>query len=306
MRRWWKLALGVLVVLVIGFWDFGRPSAPPAGTGAAAAPNGTLAPSTSPSPTASPTPLVPEVPGALQPVGKAEFTADFSSSALDSSIWDTCYPWMSQGGCQNFGNPEEAEWYLPSQVKLRGGMLQLTAERRPTAGTNAAGGPKEYDCRSGMVTTHPGFNFEYGFVQVVARIPANPGLWSAFWLAPSNYQWPPEMDMIEEWGDGAHAGSFFHAYPHTVPSNKGLILPFVRATGWHTFSMSWTRHQLTFFMDGKVTLIVHSRIPHLKMYLLADVADYVPADGTAAQRVGGAQNKCAGSMLIKSVKVWKR
>lgn len=286
----WKLALGVLIVLAIGFWDFGRGG----GQAPATASGSTATASPSPSPTASP---VPDVAGALKPVGAPEFTADFSGSTLDRSVWDTCYPWMSQKGCQNFGNTQETEWYLPSQVKVGGGMLQLTAARRPTAGTTASGSAKEFDCRSGMVTSHPGFNFEYGYVQVEARIPPSNGLWSAFWLAASNYQWPPEMDMIEEWGDGFHAGSFFHAYPHSVPSYKGLIMPYVRATGWHTFALSWTKHQLTFFMDGKVTLIVHSRIPQMKMYLIADLADYLPIGGT---------NECSGTMYIKSIEVWKR
>jgi beta-glucanase (GH16 family) len=285
----WKLALGILVVLAIALWDF-RP------TGQSAASGTTSVPTTTASPSASATPSVPDVPGALKPVGAPEFDADFSGPKLDRSVWDTCYPWMSQRGCQNFGNTEETEWYVPSQVKVGGGMLQLVAERRPTAGTTATGSPREFDCRSGMVTSHPGFNFEYGYIQVVARIPQNNGLWSAFWLAASNYQWPPEMDMIEEWGDGFHAGSFFHAYPRTVASYKGLILPFVRATGWHTFALSWTKRQLTFFMDGKVTLVVRSRIPHLKMYLIANLADFEP--------IGGA-NQCTGAMYIKSIEVWK-
>jgi beta-glucanase (GH16 family) len=286
----WKFALGVLIVLAIAFWNF-RPTGQPAATGATSGPTATASPS------ASPSPSVPHVPGALKPVGSPEFTADFSGSRLDRSVWDTCYPWLSQRGCQNFGNAEETEWYLPSQVKVGGGMLQLVAQRRRTAGTTASGSPKEFDCRSGMVTSHPGFNFEYGYIQVVARIPSNDGLWSAFWLAASNYQWPPEMDMIEEWGDGFYAGSFFHAYPRTVSTHRGLILPYVRATGWHTFALSWTKRQLTFFMDGKVTLVVRSRIPHLKMYLIADLADFEP--------IGGA-NQCSGTMFIKSVEVWKR
>jgi hypothetical protein len=41
---------------------------------------------------------------------------------------------------------------------------------------------------------------------------------------------------------------------------------------------------------------VRSRIPHLKMYLIANLADYLPIGGT---------NQCSGTMYIKSIEVWK-
>jgi beta-glucanase (GH16 family) len=291
MGRRWKLALGVAIVLAIGFWDFGLPNIKSSAPAAAVRP---AAPAASPS--ASSTPVVPDIPGVLHPAGAPEFTAAFTSGTLDTSVWDTCYPWLSQSGCNNFGNSFESEWYLPSQVRVYNDGLHLIAKREPTAGTTPAGAPKEFNCRSGMVTSHPGFNFEYGYVQVVARMPSSPGLWSAFWLAASSYQWPPEMDMIENWGDGTFAGSFFHPYPHSVPSDKGLIQPAVRATGWHTFGLSWTKHEMVFLMDGKVTLIVTHRVPRMKMYLIADVADNMPVGGT---------NQCSGQMIIRSVKVWQ-
>ena len=103
------------------------------------------------------------------------------------------------GGCRNWGNPEEAEWYLPSQVKVSGGDVRLYARRKPTAGTTSTGAPEEYGCRSGMITSYPGFKFEYGFVQVVANIPHGRGLWPALWLAAANGQFPPEIDMVESW-----------------------------------------------------------------------------------------------------------
>ena len=73
----------------------------------------------------------------------------------------------------NFGNStHESEWYLPSQVKVENGTLNLVAKREPTAGTAANGNSRTYYCRSGMVTTYPGFRFRYGYLQIVARIPA--------------------------------------------------------------------------------------------------------------------------------------
>src|ERR1700722_5312871 len=101
------------------------------------------------------------------------------------------YPGMDVAtGCTNFGNADEQEWYLPSQDQVSGGVLHLVAQPIPTRGTNSAGAAKTYECRSGMVTTMPGFSFEYGVVQVVAQIPSTAGLWPALWLLATDEVWP--------------------------------------------------------------------------------------------------------------------
>jgi len=288
LRRW-KLAFGALIVAAIAIWDIGLP-------GEHAASTGSVAPSTRSS-TATASPLAPPaIPGVIQPQGKPEFAATFSGSKLDTSVWDTCYPWLSQKGCKNFGNNEESEWYLPSQVKVSGGMLHLVAQRKVTEGTSSTGTPKQYDCRSGMITSYPGFRFEYGYVQVVAKIPSSPGLWPALWLDPASLGWPPEMDMVESWGHGVFAGSFFHPYPKGTKSDRGLITPPSAATGWHIFALSWTKTQMTWLMDGKVTLTVRTKVPHQRMFFIADLASYLPV---------GAANQCKGQLLIRSVDVWK-
>jgi beta-glucanase (GH16 family) len=289
MRRASKAALGVLVVLAIAIWDVGLP-----GRHTAANTPANATPSASPSPTA---PTVPNVPGVIHPVGRPEFTATFTGSNLDRSVWDTCYPWLSQQGCRNFGNAEETEWYLPSQDRVSGGVLHLVAERKVTEGTALRlGPPKEYDCRSGMITSYPGLRFKYGYLQIVARIPSSPGLWPALWLDPANLTWPPEMDIVESWGDDATAGSFFHPTRKASDRSRVFYKPASRVAGWHTFALSWTKTQMTWLIDGKVTMTVRDRIPHEKMIIIANLASYKP--------IGG-YNQCDGEMLIRSVKVWK-
>jgi len=303
MGRLWKFALGIVIVLAIAVWDVGLPGkhAPVASTAAQSSPSAS-APSASVS--APTTPVVPDVPGVLHPTGTPKFTATFTGSKLDTSVWDTCYPfypWLHQSGCKNFGNREESEWYLPSQDKVSDGVLRLVAKRGRTAGTTATGSPKEYYCRSGMITSYPGFRFKYGYVQIVANIPASTGLWPALWLRPPTADWRPEIDMVESWGSGSteYAGSYFHAKsgPVKTPSyDKELYNPPSRVAGWHTFALSWTKTQLTWLVDGKVTLTVRKLVPHQTMYIVANLAAYKPV---------GPKNPCSGQLLIRSVKVWK-
>src|ERR1700691_3152353 len=45
---------------------------------------------------------------------KLAFSTDFPGTSLDTSTWARCYPWSPKPpGCTNFGNSDEAEWYLP-------------------------------------------------------------------------------------------------------------------------------------------------------------------------------------------------
>jgi beta-glucanase (GH16 family) len=281
--RWWRPALGVVIVLAIGIWDVGLPGkhAPrtrPGAASVAAASSGTVAATANP--------------GVMHPAGAPEFSATFTGSRLNTSIWATCYPTMDlRTGCRNFGNPEY-EWYLPSQDRVYGGVLHLIARRTPTAGKTPNGSPEQYACRSGMVTTYPRLRFMYGYLQVVARIPAASGLWPALWLAAADLKWPPEMDMLESWGPTPWAAAFFH--PVGARPIERRISPKL-AAGWHTFALSWTRRTLRWLVDGKVILTVRQRIPHQRMYFIANLAEFRQAS----------PGRCDGSLLIRSVKLWK-
>lgn len=298
--RSWRLTVSVIAVLVIGISSIVLADhSERRGSGI---PDSSVA--TPQSPAASDTPSdVPDFPGIIRPASIPEFNATFVGSRLDSSVWSTCYPSMNSAGCTNFGNAHtEDEWYLPSQDQVYGGLLHLVAQRELTPGKNSSGTLKNYECRSGMVTSYPGFQFEYGYVQIVARIPTGAGLWPALWLAAANLRWPPEMDMIEAWGGvNFYAASYFHF--STLSGNRqirGLISPSTLAIGWHIFSLSWTSTQLTWMLDGKVVLSTRQHIPHQKMYIIADLAEAISRAHSYIS-----PGECDGSLLIRSVKVWK-
>jgi beta-glucanase (GH16 family) len=284
MRRRHTLAFGVPIVAAMVLWGPGLPGGSHS-SGARASAATVAARSAQVSLRSAAEAVAP-------PSGKPEFNATFSGSHLNTNIWDTCYPSMSQSGCTNYGN-KEYEWYMPSQVKVSGGHLRLIAQRTPVEGKARNGKTnKRYYCRSGMVTSYPGFKFKYGFVQVLADVPHAAGLWPALWLLSANGSFPPEIDMIESWGVNHETAAFFH--PVGARYSKGSI-PLSLTQGWQTYSLRWTSSKLTYYVGGTVVLTVTQRVPHKPMYLLANVAEYVrPANGN-----------CSGQMLIKSVKVWK-
>jgi beta-glucanase (GH16 family) len=296
----WKLALGAVIVLAIGLWDVGLPGSSHSPSSAANAPS----PNASPQPTSSPSTHAPDaLAGVLTPQGDPEFSATFTGTQLDTAVWATCYPSMDvPTGCTNFGNKfHEREWFLPSQVQVSGGALHFVAQRKPTLGQTATGRPEEYACRSGMVTTYPSFRFMYGYVKIVARIPNDGWLWPALWLAPADLQTDPEIDILEAYGRGPFSAT---ATLHYGTPKKDTILRQIPATaievGWHTYVLSWTKAQLTVLVDGKVMLTTRVHVPHKKMYLILDLAQYVLPSDPVVQA-----GWCNGTMDVRSVRIWK-
>jgi len=224
---------------------------------------------------------------------KLTFDPSFSGSQL-SSTWSTCYDWAPNPsvGCTN--NPAaEKEWYVPSQVNVSGGTVNLVAKQEKTQGVDASGAAKTYTCRSGMISSKPGFNFTYGLIQISAKLPYGPGLWPALWLAASNDQWPPELDIMEHW----YSQPQMKVYDHTVGKKYvggPVPTPANLSAGFHTYSLMWTKDRVTWYLDGVQVYTTTDHVPQQAMYFIANVAD----DSTAA-------GACTGTMQIRSVKVWQ-
>lgn len=244
--------------------------------------------------TQAPTPLASQ-PATIQPPSswKLTFSSNFSGNTLDTSVWATCYWWgIATGGCTNSGTNEK-EWYLPSQVQVRDGALELTAKRGPTLGVSPSGHPHTYMCRSGMVTSAPGFSFKYGFVQIVSNVPFGTGLWPALWLHVDSKGVSPEIDVLEHWASSPDAKSYLH--PLSGPRQGGSVYTDANlGTGYHVFSLYWTPTRLSWFMDGHMVLTTTTDVPQEKMYLIMNLADTSTVPGS-----------CNGTMKIKSVKVWQ-
>ena len=98
---------------------------------------------------------------------KLTFDPSFSGTQLGAGTWATCYDWATNPSVRCTNNPtKEKEWYIPSQVNVGGGTLNLVAKQESTSGLSSSGAAKTYTCRSGMVTSKPGFNFTYGLIQI--------------------------------------------------------------------------------------------------------------------------------------------
>ncbi len=238
----------------------------------------------------------------LPPAGTHEtFDATFTGSSLDTHVWNTCYWYAAPGkGCGHPGVYNEDEWYLPSQDVVSDGALNLVASPITTTGTNAQGQTQVLPCRSGMVTTDPYFDFTYGYLQVVARIPKGRNTWPALWMLPANHSTVlPEIDIMEVVGTPTSAPAMaFH--PATGSQSTLTAKTADLSSGWHTFGLNWEPGSLTWFIDGKAVFTATNEVPDQPMYFLANLAitsEFQPLQLPAS---------CSATMSIRSVEVWQK
>ena len=259
-----------------------------------------------PSPTAAPVPAPATPPSASGPPLPGSWhlllADDFSGTSLNTDIWQSCYPWFPDpaSGCTNFGNAE-LEWYEPSQVEVSGGALHLVAAETPTPGQDVNGQPMTYPWTSGIVTTEHDLDFTYGYVQVVARVPQGDGFWPALWLLAESGAWPPEIDVMENYGSDT---SKVYLTNHPVgAAQQELMLATGEdlSAGYHTYAVDWEPGMITWYVDGQSEYTVTTGVPSEPMYFIANLA----IDNTPGRAHPDASTPSTASFDIKSVQIWQ-
>jgi len=180
--------------------------------------------------------------------------------------------WMTQGGAfwRTLSGNNEAEYYSDSSVGVNpfsnaNGVLTITA----APGSNPLGLPYN----SGIITTEKSLNFEYGLVEVSAKLPAGDGMWPAIWLLPSSLDWPPEIDIMEMLGSDP---TMIYASTHSGANNDSSTLPvYVGDTtqSFHTYGLDWEPDTITWYFDGNaIRTVATPSDMHQPMYLLINLA----------------------------------
>lgn len=249
----------------------------------------------------------------VRPVGQSGrwallFADDFDGPTLDDQKWVTCY-WWDRDGCTNLGN-QELQWYRAENITVASGQLHLRAERR-----NIEGQGVSYQFTSGLVSTGRGvanpsgavkFDFQYGYAEMRARVPAGHGLFPAFWMLPSDHDSKPEIDIMEVLGDepGILYNHIHYRDSQGRPRKQNSVVkaPDLSA-GWHVFAVDWRPERIVWYLDGvECWRYEHaSHIPKERMYLLVNLA------------VGGkwpgppdSATVFPAEFLVDYVRVWQR
>jgi beta-glucanase (GH16 family) len=211
------------------------------------------------SPTSSPLPtLVPP-----RPDLSLVFDDEFDGEMLDSTKWNPCYYW-DNSGCTN---GSEEEWYLSDEIIVENGLLRLRARQNPVYGSDH----RQHPYTSGMISSHSKFYFTYGYFEMRAKMPKGRGLLPAFWLLPENRVTPPEIDILEVYGDNTYRllGTLHYDNGH----HPGVVTSAVDLSAdFHTYAVDWAPDHIVWYLDGKKYYSVQDHVPVLPMYILANLA----------------------------------
>jgi beta-glucanase (GH16 family) len=150
-------------------------------------------------------------------------------------------------GSGGWGN-NELEYYTnrQSNVYVSGGTLKIVANKESYNGSNYT---------SARMLTQNKFSFEYGKIEVRAKIPGNLGAWPAIWMLGndiSTVAWPGcgEIDIMENVGN--QQNKIFGTVHFTGQTNGGVggttILP-TAYTAFHRYAVTWTPTLITFLID---------------------------------------------------------
>ena len=214
------------------------------------------------------------------------FNDEFKGTTLNTTKWVTCYPDMDprDKGCIH---GDELQRYLPENVIVSDGTVKLRAQKENYVAPDG----EKYKYTSGMITTGKDkwdtttpakFTYQYGYMEMRAKVPHGQGLWSAFWTLPwvksDPGLWPPEIDVVEILGHNtAEAYMTYHWRGHAgEPESNGE-----KWTGpdlsqdFHTYGVLWEPSAIRWFIDGRevrAAFTDDSNIASFPQYLLANLA----------------------------------
>jgi beta-glucanase (GH16 family) len=215
-------------------------------------------------------------PGGPEPVSKGALllNEEFKGDSLDSDRWSPCY-WWATDGCTNLSN-NNLQWYVPEQVRVANGRLQLEARPREVQGVEG----RTFDYVSGLISglspDRTLFAFKYGFVETRVRIPEGQGLWPALWMLPVTRSSLPEVDIFEIVGEKPDIVQMHtHWEEDGEERQRGESWQGPNfAEGSHTFGLEWKPDSLTWYVDGveRWRVTDPAQIPHEDMYLITNLA----------------------------------
>jgi len=170
---------------------------------------------------------------------------NFDGDRLNEKFWN----FELGDGCPElcgWGN-NERQVYTSSNHSLKDGYLYLNANFKDGIYT------------SSKITSKNKFEFQYGRIEIRAKLPVGSGLWPAFWLLGSNISqvgWPAcgEIDILEYVGkEQGMVFSTLHtkdSYGNSKNTKKVQIEDI--EIGFHEYAANWTKDKIDFFVNHQL------------------------------------------------------
>lgn len=160
--------------------------------------------------------------------------------------------WVFDRGGNGFGN-NELQYYSnrPENAFIEDGKLVIQALEERHMGRNYT---------SAKLWTQALSSWQYGRIDIRAKLPYGQGIWPAFWMLPDSAQyggWPSsgEIDIMEMVG---HQPAIVHGTlhygesvgSHVYTGTSCMLEDGIFADDFHTFSIIWEAEAITWYVDG--------------------------------------------------------
>lgn len=181
------------------------------------------------------------------PPAKLLWSQEFDQSGLPDPKW-----WSYDVGDHGWGN-NELQYYSKEDLRnarIEDGVLIVEAHADSSR-------PKGYS--SARLVTKGKAAWQYGYIEVRAKLPQGLGTWPAIWMLPEENRfggWPKngEIDIMEHVGYDpgvVHGTVHTEAFNHVKGTQKGAqkkVETF--ESEFHVYAIDWKADKIDFFIDG--------------------------------------------------------
>ncbi len=207
--------------------------------------------------------VVGEVPLFSQTNAKKPYRLIWSDEFNQNGMPDTSKWRFEQGFVRN----NEAQWYQAENAVCRDGYLVITGKKENKPNPNFVAGSHswktnqpEINYTSASVVMKKVHAFQYGKVEVRAKIDAQTGLWPAIWTLGISGEWPSngEVDIMEYYDDkilanyAIAAKKPFTAIWDTATVKVNTLGGKAWADQFHTWTLEWDEQQMQIFVDNRL------------------------------------------------------
>lgn len=165
---------------------------------------------------------------------------------------------------RGFVRNEELQWYQPENAFCENGMLVIEGRRESFPNPRYRQDARSWrrnrervEYTSASVTTRRGFTWQYGVLEVRAKITAAPGLWPAIWTLGVREGWPAcgEVDVMEYYDGGILANVAWQGRRRIVWDDTKRPITEL-GENWdddfHVWRMKWDDERIELSVDGRV------------------------------------------------------
>lgn len=198
-----------------------------------------------------------EIPKGYQLVWQEEFSEEDS---VDLSTWN-----FEKGFVRN----NELQWYQEANASQQNGILLIQGRREKLANPGFEAGSENWkkarafaEYTSSSINTRGKYDFQFGILEVKAKIDTSAGMWPAIWTLGVTKPWPAngEIDVMEfyqikgeqtilanaAWADATNRANWDES---KIPFSQFLENDPQWANKFHIWKMDWTEESIKIYLD---------------------------------------------------------